>query len=315
MWRDHLRTAPNCEHQQMNQRSPLDPSDVGDGFAVRVALARGIPRARLRAQDLASPFWGTRQFRTNDTLLSRCRALMSRMPETAAISHSTSALLWGIPLPSRLASGPVHVTVATGHRAPEHSGASGHQRPLAAQDVAEQFGFRMTVPERTWCDLAEQTSLPELIAAGDFLLSWRQPLTALEALADYSARHVSRRGATRRRDALPLLSARAESYSESILRALLMGAGFPVPEVNHNVYDGAGRFIARVDLAWPEFGIALEYEGDQHRTDRRQWQRDLRRVEELQDARWRVVRVSADDLHAPVSLFARLTRLMQLPRR
>jgi hypothetical protein len=181
---------------------------------------------------------------------------------------------------------------------------------LETTDVSVPFGFKQTTPARTWCDLAEQTSLAELVAAGDFLIRWRSPLTTLSELSEYSERAALRRGRAARRRALGLLSERAESYRESVLRVAIVLAGFPSPAVNHEVRNDRGDFVARVDLAWPEQRVAVEYEGDQHRTDRAQWQRDLRRVEALQDLHWRVIRTSADDLSSPSALFGRLSALL-----
>jgi hypothetical protein len=209
--------------------------------------------------------------------LGRDSRLRTSCAPLAAISHGTAAILWGIPLPLHLESDIVHVTVPIGLRAPQHRGVRGHQRTLVAADVSAPHGFRMTTPVRTWCDLSELTTIPELVAAGDFLIHWQTPLTTATALEEYSIRNPQRRGTRARRAALPLLSDRAESYRESILRALILTAGFPAPEVNHEVRDERGRILARVDLAWPDHRVAHEYEGDHHRTDRAQWQRDLPR--------------------------------------
>jgi len=46
--------------------------------------------------------------------------------------------------------------------------------------------------------------------------------------------------------------------------------------------------------------IALEYEGDHHRTDRRQFRRDIRRFEALADMGWLTIRVTAEDTRGGV---------------
>ena len=69
-----------------------------------------------------------------------------------------------------------------------------------------------------------------------------------------------RRGAVRMRQAVALSDGRAESPPESRLRVLLALAGIPaVPQ--HTVRDGSGQFVARVDLAYPDRRIAIEYDG------------------------------------------------------
>jgi very-short-patch-repair endonuclease len=50
-----------------------------------------------------------------------------------------------------------------------------------------------------------------------------------------------------------------------------------------------------LDMGWEEFKVAAEYDGDQHRTDRRQYVKDVRCQEKVQRLGWIVVRVVAED--------------------
>jgi very-short-patch-repair endonuclease len=81
--------------------------------------------------------------------------------------------------------------------------------------------------------------------------------------------------------------------------------------VNLEVRDGSGRFVAEVDLAYPERRVGIEYEGDHHRSDPRQFQKDIRRREQLLDVDWWILRVTNPDLHgrAP-ELLRRLDRTL-----
>jgi very-short-patch-repair endonuclease len=54
-----------------------------------------------------------------------------------------------------------------------------------------------------------------------------------------------------------------------------------------------------VDFLWREARVIVEYEGDQHRTDRRQWQNDIHRVRLLEGLGWKVIRITASDLSDP----------------
>jgi very-short-patch-repair endonuclease len=69
-------------------------------------------------------------------------------------------------------------------------------------------------------------------------------------------------------------------------------AGLPEPVLDHDVYDGAGVFVGCVDLAYPELRIAIEHEGDHHRLDTRQWNRDIAKHDRLAELGWRVIRVT-----------------------
>ena len=102
----------------------------------------------------------------------------------------------------------------------------------------------------------------------------------------------SLKGCRRLRELLTLVDPRAESPMETRLRLLLHDAGAPPPTPQHEVRASDGRLIGRVDLAYPEWRIAIEYEGDHHR-ERAQFRRDITRMNALRDAGWLVLRFTA----------------------
>jgi very-short-patch-repair endonuclease len=103
----------------------------------------------------------------------------------------------------------------------------------------------------------------------------------------------------------------AESPMETRLRLLLVDAGAPPPTAQHTVRDREGRVVGRVDLAWPELRLAVEYEGDHHR-ERAQFQRDVARLNALRAAGWTVLRFTADDvLRHPHSTIAQVAAAMR----
>jgi very-short-patch-repair endonuclease len=67
----------------------------------------------------------------------------------------------------------------------------------------------------------------------------------------------------------------------------------------------SGRFVARVDFAWPERKIAVEYDGLWH-AEAGQFAKDRQRLDRLREAGWQGVFVTAADLHRPELLLARL---------
>ena len=66
-----------------------------------------------------------------------------------------------------------------------------------------------------------------------------------------------------------------------------------------------GRSVARVDVGWPAQRVALEYDGLWH-AEPGQFARDRERLNRLTAAGWRVVFVTAADLHHPQQLIARI---------
>jgi len=73
--------------------------------------------------------------------------------------------------------------------------------------------------------------------------------------------------------------------------------------VNARVLDEGG-WLARVDLSYPDQRIAIEYRGDHHRVDKRQWRGDIGRTRALQAAGWLVIVASAEDIVRPHSVMA-----------
>ena len=85
---------------------------------------------------------------------------------------------------------------------------------------------------------------------------------------------------------------------------MLHRSDLPRPIAQHRVRAG-GIFLARVDFAWPEDELALEYEGQWH-GERQQVGSDRRRLNRLTAAGWRVLFVTAQDLRDPTRLLARI---------
>ena len=89
----------------------------------------------------------------------------------------------------------------------------------------------------------------------------------------------------------------------------LVDDGLPEPLLNFDVFwDGV--WIARVDLAYPELKIAIEYEGAHHQTDPNVFADDIARRELMEAAGWLVIRVIADHLRQPDRLANRVRRAL-----
>ena len=94
---------------------------------------------------------------------------------------------------------------------------------------------------------------------------------------------------------------------ETLLR-LAIEYGLPEPEVNIEIVDARGRVIAIADLGYREFRVIAEYDGDQHRTDDKQFFRDVDRLDDLAEERWRVVRFNKS--HVTVDRLLKLRRAL-----
>jgi very-short-patch-repair endonuclease len=220
----------------------------------------------------------------------RCRGVALLLPRGAVIGGHSAAAWYGAPF-----AGPLDpVTVL---RPPDvlwrgPRGVRVHRTELAPDDVHDEDGVPVSSALRTAWDVAALETLPTAVAALDAMV--RAGQVRLEDLAALAEHGTGRWGVTRVRRAVPLVDPSAESAPESRVRVALVLAGL-APEPQFEVRSG-GRFVARVDFGWPAARLALEYEGAHH-FDGVQIVRDDARIERLVAVGWRVLRISAADLH------------------
>jgi hypothetical protein len=126
------------------------------------------------------------------------------------------------------------------------------------------------------------------------------------------ARHKGARGVRQCQKALYLMDGGAQSPKESWLRLVLIDAGLPRPVTQIKVTDG--RLVAYLDMGWEEPRVALEYDGDQHRSDRVQYVKDIRRAEMFDRLSWHVIKVINEDQPHAVIRRARDALARRSPR-
>jgi len=235
------------------------------------------------------------------------------MSPRAFFSHSTAAALWGMPLPSFLEtdSRPLDVGVPTGVAVPAGRGIRSHRITIDPIDIVEFEGLRVTSRARTWYDLASLLNDEDLVAVGDYLI-WHKHRganrMARSTLERAFGRWHGRRGRPAISRCLPLVSDRADSRPESIMRMRVLAAGLPQPAVNLPLYTATGRFLAQPDLSWPQFRVTLDYEGRHHYTDEAQWEMDVARVPRLENHGWAHLRASRSHLRNSSTLLSDLRR-------
>lgn len=178
-----------------------------------------------------------------------------------------------------------------------HSGLVVRNETPARDEITRVAGLPVTTPARTAYDLGRYLPRELALARMDALMH-ATPFS-LEDVLLLAKRHAGARGLRRLRVALPYVDGGAASPKETWLRLLLIDAGLPVPATQIPVLDGH-RPIAFLDMGWEEFKVAAEYDGDQHRSDRRQYVRDIRRHDAVRERGWRVVRVVSEDRPADV---------------
>lgn len=237
----------------------------------------------------------------------RVRAAARFLVPTGVVSGRSAAVLWNVDL-----AGPeddVECTVPLTCRAGTVRGVRVNRRSLPPSDVTRRGGVLVTTPLRTALDLARVDPVEEAVIAldrfiGAGLVHQAELSAAAAALVGPGCRRIRR--------AVALADGLAGSPQETRLRLILWGSRLPRPVAQYTVRSGNGAFVARVDFAWPERKVAVEYEGLWH-GERQNVAKDRRRLNELRAAGWTVVFVTAADLHDPVQLIARIAAALRTP--
>lgn len=222
------------------------------------------------------------------------------MPPDQFFSLLTAAQLLGLPLPLKFSTDTtLHVTAFEPARPPRMAGVVGHHVHPDSVRTVVRGGLRMSSPIDTWCQLAGTLGLDELIYIGDCLVQRQEPLATIKELRAAVARYAGRRGARRLHDALELVRAGVDSPKESQLRLTIVRLGLPEPEVNVPILNRHGAFLAFGDLVYRTYRVLVEYDGEQHFDDVRQYHRDIDRLDEVMEESWRVIRINKSHLRRP----------------
>jgi hypothetical protein len=123
---------------------------------------------------------------------------------------------------------------------------------------------------------------------------------------------VGMRGRRNAVDALRDIRAGTDSPRETRTRLIIVRGGLPEPVIGHRVHDDDGFFVGTPDLAYVAEKIAIEYEGDIHRTNRRTFSDDIERRELFEWSGWRVLRVTDAYINSPWRLVSRVRDLLHL---
>lgn len=222
------------------------------------------------------------------------RLLAACLAWDGVASHRSAAAVWGL---AGVTPRALEITVPAARRR-RAEGVIVRRAHLRGSDVTKRHGIPVTTVARTLLDVAAVADGETLEIALDDA-SNRHLVTLARLRRDVDAwSHHGMRGVTALRslvDERDPVSRHAESPLETRLHRLLRKAGIEEP-VRQYVVRHEGRFIARVDLAFPQHRLALEADGYVAHSGRRRWQRDLARGNALTQIGWRVLRFSSEDM-------------------
>lgn len=188
------------------------------------------------------------------------------------------------------ANAPIEVLWTNHHPPPGIISRDGH---FLVDDVIELDDMSVATAQRAAYDLGRYLGRDAAVLHLDALS--RATGLAAEHVAPLITRYKGARGIRGLRTAIDLMDGGAQSPKETSLRLLLIDAGYPRPTTQIPVVDDNGYEFAYLDMGWEDVKIAVEYDGEQHRTDREQWAWDHKRLRKIHDRDWLHVKVIADD--------------------
>jgi very-short-patch-repair endonuclease len=176
-----------------------------------------------------------------------------------------------------------------------------HRDLVDSTETTDVDGCAVTNAVRTAFDLARWVpSLVEKVVAVD-VLAYKRGI-ALDDLVRLRLAHSGAWGARHLTAVLRHATNLAESPMETRIRMALWAAGLPPPTLQFEV--PAGGKVRRLDLAYPEVKLAIEYDGEDHRRQDRA-RRDLEREAALVALGWRILRFDAGIVYRRPDLVAR----------
>jgi len=197
-------------------------------------------------------------------------------------------------------------------RRTRHDGLVVHES-VALEDVDrdERDGIPCTSAARTLFDLARRSSPVMLDANIDAAL--RRELLSIDELRRTSTRLATkgRPGGRRFRAAVEArtgVSALPDSVPERVLADILVRQGLPAPVHQHVIRTHDGGFVARVDLAYPQWMVVIEYDSIEHHTGTAVHIRDSARRDAIGDLGYAVLTATVADLRDRGERLATLVR-------
>lgn len=266
---------------------------LGDSV-VRSALAcrRLIPFTRSVLVDSRR----ATEFRT------RAAGALLAVGNSAVLAGHTALVLHGC---SAAGTAPIHLVVPYQCRARSRQGVRVHRGIMLDIDVQDVDGLRVAAPDHALAEVLCRGARRDGIACADEMLRHLPDEERAEFKACVAARIMARPDPRGRRQSLQLIELATglpESPPESWTLLMLVDGGFPPPEPQFRVADIHGRERHRVDFAWPELRILVEYDGYASHEGRSEL--DAARDEDLRRRGWIVIRATAFDLPDPARLLS-----------
>lgn len=228
--------------------------------------------------------------------------LAAALAADGVVSHRAAAELWGLTQPA----GYVDVSVHPDRKPILRPPAILHRvKDLHPELAVDRHGLRITDPVRTVIDLGlvlPTWAVRDALSRG--LTTRLLTIDDVDRLRDALGRQ-GRNGTGVMRKILEerlLMAGSEESVLEARFHDLVRRYDLPAISIQHEVWH-AGRFVARVDAAYPDAMLAIEVDGYSAHASPEAFQRDRTRQNRLVALGWTVLRFTwADVVERPVSV-------------
>jgi very-short-patch-repair endonuclease len=282
-------------------RRPHVPTELTAGpFTLEQAVAAGLTRDALGSSPWRHVFmwvWVHEDVPDSREFRLACAELV--LTDGAVLCLLTAAWLHGGDV-RREGDLDVHVSFPKGRRLRRRPGWVVSQETLAPTDIVQVGRLRVTTPLRTAFDCLRLERGSNGIVVADALA--HAGLFSLDELTAYFSSQHRLRNLRIGEALLDQVEPLSESPMETRMRVELVRSGLPRPIAQFEVKDARGVLAGRVDLAYPEHKLAVEYDGAWHWEQRME---DERRRARIRALGWEVLVYSADAVYGdPIGMAA-----------
>lgn len=307
---DLLAELPRLNHVLL-RREALELG-IDDKRLVRMVRAGDLVRLRQGVYADAR-VWAKADARTKHLLLAT--GVRRLYGDTVALSHVSAALAYGAP-DWQLGFDSVHVTHLNGFAGRRQARTVHHRGACYVDDLTlDEHGW-ITTPARTFVDVVKSVPTAVGLVVADWIL--HKGLATKGQLWDALDRQVEAPYTLRVRSVIANADPRSESVGETRSRFEFRAAGLPDPIPQFEIRDPRGRFLGRVDFAWPELKVIVEFDGlvkydkllKPGQTMLDVIREEKRRDRNLAALGWTVIRIEWDDLATPGPVMERIRQAL-----
>lgn len=307
---DLLAELPRLDHILL-RREALELG-IDDKRLARIVRAGDLVRLRHGVYADAR-VWAKADTRTRHLLLAT--GIRRLYGDSVALSHVSAALAYGVPT-WQLGFDSVHLTHLNGFAGRRQARTVHHRGGCYVDDLTVDEHGWITTPARTFVDVVKSVPTAVGLVVADWIL--HEGLATKGQLWDALDRQGDAPYTLRVRAVIAHAEPLTESVGETRSRFEFRAAGLPAPVPQLEIRNAHGRLVARVDFAWPELKVVVEFDGRVKYDELLQpgqtmldvVRAEKRRDRELAALGWTVIRIGWDDLATPGPVMERIRQAL-----